>query len=239
MESTAVEHRAQPTNRTMLQWFAVLIAAALVVALSPLAFRQFGSRALPQSTMLLASVAPTDSTVETLLAQPIWGETRGDGEGGLSAAARAVRVGAAIAELELRHRRADSSARAIAERVAGLLGTFPRSGDAVNAFRSLGASPHDSALRNAATMAEEVAGASGVRLGAWLQSARFAAATGDSSPFDAARVRSVSRAAITIDDRAGTEYAARQFEDVTRKRPHDWAAIATSVDELLHLLGTR
>jgi hypothetical protein len=94
-------------------------------------------------------------------------------------------------------------------------------------------------LRNAVSTAEQVAGARAVRLGAWLQSARVAAATGDSSPFDPSVIRNVSRAAIAIDDRAGTEYAARQFEDVTRKRSRDWAAIATSVDELLHLLGTR
>jgi hypothetical protein len=76
-----VERRAQPSNPTMAQWFAVLVAAALVVALGPLAFRQLGSSGLPQTKMLLASIAPTDSTVEIVLAQPIWGETRGDGEG--------------------------------------------------------------------------------------------------------------------------------------------------------------
>jgi hypothetical protein len=236
--SPHVERQPVASNRSRNQRFAILGGAAVIVALGATVFPQLGSGILPQR-ILLASVAPTDTAVEMLLAQPIWSEVRGDGEAGLSAEARAVRVGAAIAELELRSRRADSSARAAAERVAGLLETFPRAGDAVNAFRSLGAPPDDSALRTATGIAERVAGARAVRLGAWLQSARFAVATGDSSPFDRSVIRSVSLAAITIDDRAGTEYAARQLEDVTRQRPHNWTSIATSLEELLHLLGAR
>ena len=234
-----VERGERASNRTRTQWFAVLIAAAIFIASGLFAFRQFRSRDLALAKPFLASFAPMDSTVEALLAQPIWSETRGDGEGALSEGARAVRLGAAIAELELRHRRADSSAVAIAERVAGLLETFPGAREAAHAFRSLGAAPDDSALRTATSMAEGVAGARGVHLGGWLQNARFAAATRDSSPFASSVIRNVSRAAITLDDRAGTEYAARQLEDVTRQRPRDWTAIATSVEELLHVLGTR
>jgi hypothetical protein len=240
MENTQpVERRVRARYRTAGQWFAVLVAAAAIAVLGPVVFRRIGSGNLPQTKMLLATAARSDSTIEILLAQPIWSETLGDGEGPLSAEARAVRLGAAIAELELRHRRADSSARAIAESAARLLETFPRAGDAANAFRALGATTNDSALRAAAGMAEQVAGARAVRVGAWLQSARFAAATADSSPFDPPMIRGVSRAAVTIDDRAETEYAVRQFEDVARERPRNWTAIATSVDELLRLLGTR
>jgi hypothetical protein len=128
---------------------------------------------------------------------------RGDGEAELHPEARAVRLGAALAALELRRQHGDSA-----------------SGVSL-----------DSALAGANERA--------VRLGTWLETARFAAAARDSAYFAGSAARAVARSAITIDGRADTEYAARQFQQVISVRPHDWAAIATSVEELLRRLGSR
>jgi hypothetical protein len=214
----------------------VLLVALLAAAMTPAIFRQIRPRDLPASRVLLASAAPTGDAVDVLLTQPIWSETRGDGESELAAEARAVRLGAAIAELQVRTRRADSTV-AVAD-VVRLLQTFPDSDEAVRAFESLPGNG-ESALDSATELAERAAGRRAVRLGGWLQSARFAAATGDSSVFDGGAISSVSLAAITYDARPEMEQAVRQFEDIARERPRNWAALGTAVDELLRLLGTR
>ena len=213
-----------------------MLLAFLAAAMIPAIFRQVRPRDLPASRVLLASAAPTGDAVDVLLTQPIWSETRGDGESGLAAEARAVRLGAAIAELQVRKRRADSTV-AVAD-VVRLLQTFPDSDEAVRAFESLSGGG-DSALDSATDLAERAAGRRAVRLGGWLQSARFAAATGDSSVFDGGTISSVSLAAITYDPRPEMEQAVRQFEDIARERPRNWGALGTAVDELLRLLGTR
>jgi hypothetical protein len=227
-------------SMTALQWLEVAAAVAVVLAITPTLIRRFASPAVPEVTTSLASFAVKDSVVPTLLEQPIWGPTLGNAEGPLSNDARAIRLGAAIVSFELRYRRADSSMSASAGEVATLIDTFAGGSTAADGYRALGASKSslDAAVQSAAQLAEKTAGKRAVRLGAWLQGARFASAMGDSTYFGANAIRAVSRAAITIDARAETESAARQFEQIARARPWDWIALATAVDELLRLLGT-
>jgi hypothetical protein len=232
---------AKPTRPLVAsrRWMVVLLVAFVAAAITPALLRQVRQRDLPATRVFLASMAPTGDAVDVLLTQPIWSETRGDGESGLAAEARAVRLGAAIAELEVRRRRADSTSPAAAAEVVRWLQTFPDSDGAVRAFQSLDATSDDAALRTASGLAERTAGRRAVRLGGWLQSARFAAVTQDSSLFDRAAISSVSLAAITYDARSETEQAVRQFEGIVRERPRNWVALGTAVDELLRLLGTR
>ena len=230
----------QPTRpRAARRWMVVLLLVFLAAAITPVLFKQMRPRDLPATNVLLASVASTGDAVDVLLTQPIWSEIRGDGESGLAAEARAVRLGAAIAELEVRRRRADSAVPATVADVVRLLQTFPDSDGAVRAFQSLPATGDDSGLRTATELAERTAGRRAVRLGGWLQSARFAAASEDSSVFDRSSISSVSLAAVTYDARPEMEYAVRQFDQITRERPRNWVAMGTAVDELLRLLGTR
>jgi hypothetical protein len=231
--------QATRTRAASRRWGVVLLVAFLAAAITPVLFRQMRPRDLPASNVLLASVASTGNTIDVLLTQPIWSEIRGDGESGLAAEARAVRLGAAIAELEVRRRRADSTVPAPVADVVRLLQTFPDSKEAVSAFQSLPATGENAAFQNASELAERVAGRRAVRLGGWLQSARFAAATEDSSVFDRAAISSVSLGAISYDARPEMEHAVRQFEDIARERPRNWVALGTAVDELLRLLGTR
>ena len=221
------------------RWFAVTVGVIVVAVIATALARQLGTRDLPYAKILLATASVTDSVVDNLLAQGLWSETRGHGEGTLPPEARAVRLGAAIAELELRNRRSDSSALASIEGVVQALNTFPRGDDAATAYRSLRIPADDSALRSAARMAERAGGQRAVRLGAWLQSARFAAAIGDSSAFDPAVVKYAGSVAITLDARPEIEVAVRQFGDIAGERPHNWTALSTAVEELLRLLGTR
>ena len=238
MTRANVEARGTPLGQR--RWIAILLIVAAVLVVAPAMYRELRPRDLPDARVLLATTAGNRTEeVDLILNHPTWGEFVGDGEGVVPADARAVRLGAAIADLELRSLRADSTAQASADRVIQLLQTFPRSEDAVGAFRSLGATADDSSLRLASQAAERTANRRLVRLGSWLRSARFAAVSADSSVFDLETVRSVSQAAITYDPRPETEFAVRQFERIARQRPHDWTALGTGLEELLRRLGTR
>ena len=222
------------------RWVAVLLIVAAVAVLVPTMFRELKPRDLPGASVLLATTAGSRSEdVDLILDRPVWGEFVGDGEGSLPADARAVRLGAAIADLELRYLRADSSVQTAAATVIQLLQTFPDSEDAMRAYQSLGTTADGAALRDASRAAERAANRRLVRLGSWLRSARFAAVSADTSVFDLETVRSASHAAITYDARPETEYAVRQFEGIARQRPYDWTALGTGAEELLRRLGTR
>ena len=226
---------------TPLQWLEVAAAAGIVIAITPMAISRLGPARVPESRALIAAVSLSDSVAASLLGDPIWGATRGGSESALAPDARAVRVGAAVATYEMRQRRADSATAASALEVASLLESFPGGAVAANAYRALGprTTVDKAAVAEAARIAAQVVGAQPMRLGEWLQNARFAAAAADSGYFGGSVVREVSKSAITIDPRAETEYATGQFEQIARGRPHDWVALRTSVDELLRLLGTR
>ena len=223
---------------TPLQWLEVTGIVAVLIAVAPAIARQFAS-SVPDSSRLTAFLPLSDSAAAELLGQSVWGPFLGDGEGNLSAGARAIRLGAVIASFELRQRRADPAAAESAGEVAALLDTFRESADAANAYRALVANPRDDSLeRAAARLAERTAGTRPVRLGVWLQNARFAAAATDSTYFVGDVAGAISRAAITMDDRPDTEHAARQFQQILGERPWNWAAISTAAEELLRLLGT-
>lgn len=232
--------RATPTPPAQLRWVAMLLMVAAAVVVAPTMFRELKPRDLPGASVLLAASANSkNEDIGLLLDHPAWGQFLGDGEGVLPPEARAVRLGAAIADLELRFMRADTGAQASAGHVIELLQTFPRSEDAVRAYQSLGASADTGELGRASQAAERVANRRLVRLGAWLRCARYAAASGDSSVFDIDIVRSVSQAAITYDARPETEFTVRQFEEIARQRPHDWTALGTGANELLRRVGSR
>jgi hypothetical protein len=230
---------ATPASPAPRRWLAMLLILAATVVVGPTMFRELKPRDVPGTSALLATSANNRTEdIELILDHPIWGQFLGDGEV-VPPEARAVRLGAAIADFELRFMRADTSARASATQVIELLQTFPRSEDAVRAYQSLGASPDGVELARASQAAERVGNRRLVRLGSWLRSARYAAASADSSIFDIETVRSVSQAAITSDARPETEFAVRQFEAIARKRPYDWTALGTGVNELLRRLGSR
>ena len=226
---------------TPLHKLEVAAAAVVLIAISPLVFRQLVSTGVPDTGDAVASIALSDSAATGILNQPVWGVTRGDGEGALAPDARGIRVGAAIASYELRRNRGDSLSAAAALEVAALLESAPGGAIAANAWRSMGSASAatDRSLTEATRLAEQVAGAERVRLGAWLQGARFASAASDSEFFSDRTARSVAKAAITMDERVETGHAARQFEEIISARPRDWTATSTAVEELLRLLGTR
>jgi hypothetical protein len=225
---------------TPLQWLEVAALIGVAIAITPALIGRLSQAGAVDASSLIPALTIPDSTATSLVGQPVWGAKLGDGEGGLSSTALAIRIGASIATFEVLRARADASAGNAALQVAEVLETFPGGFEAASTYRLLATrAPADSEVRAAARLAEKAGGSRVVQLGAWLQGARFAAASSDTTWFAGNAERRVSRLAITIDDRADTEHAAKQFQRVSRERPHDFTAIATSVEELLRLLGTR
>jgi len=243
MTMTMPEARAQRrlgTNLTPLHWFEIVALVGVIVAITPAFVGRVSQRGVGDVSNLIPSLVISDSSATNLVAQPVWGAMIGDGEQALSSTARAIRLGASIGTFEVLHARGSPGARASAIGVATMLETFESGFEAASTYRSLAMrTPSDSEVRAAGRRAEDVGGAKSVQLGAWLQGARFAAAGSDTTWFAGNVASKVARLAITIDDRADTEHAAKQFEQILGKRPHDFTAIATSAEELLRLLGTR
>ena len=52
-------------------------------------------------------------------------------------------------------------------------------------------------------------------------------------------IHDIRAAGVTYDTRPQTEYIVRQFETIVRRRPLEWTALATALEELLRRLGTR
>ena len=168
-----------------------------------------------------------------------WREFRGAAEP-ISARARAVRVGALLADLELATTGHDTAATVIAAQAAALLSAYPGGGIVADRYRVLAQSPAlgDVAARNrAANLAEVLAGEREVRLGGWLEAARVAAAGHDSAFFDRPTTATAIRVATSV---ARTESGASL--DVTvlsaaLAQPRDWIKLARAVDAALVALA--
>jgi hypothetical protein len=228
-----------PTQRSpsrLLRAVTVVLVIALVVFMLSGEMR---SGDLPRLHVSLASVSSSDSMVGELLDQPMWGQFQGHGEGALSPEARAVRLGAMIASLELRHERRDPALAALAGEVAALLESFPSGGRAASRYRELTLASKPSDLQQAARLAERAGGWRGVRLGAWLQRARFAAASRDTGWFSASAIEAVRLATTTVSGSVEAEAAAVQLGEVARQRPPDWTTITTATEDLLRVAGAR
>ncbi|HEX6941824.1 MAG TPA: hypothetical protein VF128_02785 [Gemmatimonadaceae bacterium] len=238
--SAVTPRRRTLPSFTPLQWLGIAAAAAVVIAVTPLLLRQLASPALPTTGVMIASLPVVDDSLRYMFDQPVFGATRGNAES-LSPTARGIRVGSAVTSYELLRRRNDSTSSAAALRIASLLEGFPGGALAANAYRALATTPSGAGTspESAAALASQAAGDRNLRLGVWLEGARFAAATRNSAYFSTSVVRDVARAAIAVDERADSEIAARQFEQVATRTPLDWTAITTAVEDLLRHLGTR
>ena len=216
------------------------VAAALLIAVSVPMLRRTGGPDLEAPHALAALVQPSGDAV-TVWQQPSWTELRGTTDA-LSARARAVRIGARIVDLGLLARVRDSSAARVALQVASLLDGIPAGGMAASAYRAFAdpttADLSDDALRRAESFAEQVAGTSEVRAGAWLEAARVAAVARDGSFFES----SMSDAERTISSLRNVPQSMNSaLAELTRllgTEPRDWPAIENALSVILRELAT-
>ncbi len=218
-------------------WIGLAAAAVLVIAVSATLMRR-GRGELPEPGVLVASLALADSGAARILGEPVWRVARGATDPARVASARAVCLGATLATFEAQRERADTNSAITALDAAAQLESFPGGGIAASAWRALGdlnAIPTDRAVLSAISLAEQVVGQRPLRLGAMLQAARIAAATGDSAFLSRSTVRTIVGAATQVD--ASATSLAREFEQRAQQRSPDWPGVLIAVDNLLRHLG--
>ncbi|HEX6536628.1 MAG TPA: hypothetical protein VF041_18725 [Gemmatimonadaceae bacterium] len=160
--------------------------------------------------------------------------------------ARAVRIGARVAELELAVRARDSAAARLAAELAALLEPIPASAPAVGIYRQVagraGAPPNELAalLARGRVAAASLAGADLVELGAWLETARVAAARHDAAFFREPASRAMlDRAAGLATLPATARQSLRSIESsITASDAHpDWSAVEDALTGVLRTLA--
>ncbi len=173
-----------------------------------------------------------------------WGVTRGAGDG-LSDEARAVRLGARLVDVELAVRGRDPATAQLATETAVLLDGIPIANEAAGVYRQLAARAGEPPERLEPLLAQgrelvpQMADEERVRLGAWLESARIAAATQDRDFFASRANRSrlkrmAEDAGLPPAARSG---AARIRLAVETASDQDWGMLERELAGLLRSLG--
>jgi hypothetical protein len=214
----------------------IALAAALVIAIAIPLMRRAGAPGLEEPHVLAAALQPTGDAT-TIWQRTPWTESRGSNDV-LSTRARGVRIGARIVDLELLARSRDTSAARIALQVASLLDAIPAGSVAASAYRSLAAqgvpTASSDALGRAASFAEQVAGVTAVRVGAWIEAARVAAAHRNTSFFESTKTRDIERAiASLLTSPAAAKSALAELTRLLDASPRDWPAIENALTVLL------
>jgi hypothetical protein len=173
-----------------------------------------------------------------------WGSTRGPGDP-LTEQARAVRVGAAVTDLEVAIASRDPRAAEIADEIDELLGGVPGGSGSAMYYREIGRRAGEGPDRLGPLMedgrraAAALLGDTLVAVGAWAEAARLAAARRDDEFFRSAETRFALEQA---DGMAGLPEPAREAVGRIRSAiaadgSRDWTRLKHAADELLRLLG--
>jgi hypothetical protein len=240
--------------RRQLRWAGGLAAAAaLLLVVNVLYDRNVGGRtafAADAPADVLAVLA--DASIGAGDAQPVpaWPTTRGS-EAATERRARAIRFGARAIDLEVATQTGDASTAArLAGQMADALSEVAGAGPAPIPYRRVMASPgapRDSLaawLREGWEGGAVVLGADDARLGAWLATARIAAARRDTSFLRNAAWRRALEASRALVPSANVEAraAAARLGDLARTdgggAAPDWDRVRQDVESLLVTLGS-
>jgi hypothetical protein len=234
--STVIE----PARRQrVLKFVAIPMAACLLVAVGLSVFlSQRGGRAVLSVPGTIAALS-VGADKSTQWAERPWREFRGARQS-VSQRGRAIRVGALIVELEALVAARDSGASRTASQIASLIDEFPGGGTAGELYRDLvsrdvlSADSRSRALRSVESLADGPA----LRVGAWLEAGRVAAAHGDSTFFGPGSTDASTRAARTL--AAGDPKALGQIESLIqalRSSPRDWSGVGALLNSILAALA--
>lgn len=221
------------------RWMALAATVLVAIAVGLLWPGRRGAM-LANPRLVVAALAPSAATMDSIWRRVPWSEVRGDADL-LSPRARAVRIGARIADFELLARLGDTAAAPAAMQIAALLDDVPAGAPAAANYRSLAA---DSATRTtqaltaAASFAEQVAGARDVRLGAWLEAARIAATEQDADFLSSVDSRQALRALDRVVDGEAAATLADLRRAIESSPAPDWATVQVSLARLLGRLAT-
>jgi hypothetical protein len=221
------------------RWGAVAAVAA-AVALAPLAWNRMRPAGLQEPGALAERLSTTGTALPAGWDPSPWGSTRSASDP-MTPRARAIRIGARLVELELALRGQDPAAARTAAQVAILLGELPGSGPAVSIFRDIQAragapwAELEPQMEQGTEAAAAMAGEEDVRLGAWLQAARIAAARKHAEFF---RTRATKAALKYLHQDPATRPAAERIRTLTNAEgAPDWDALVVGLAGALRAVG--
>jgi hypothetical protein len=160
--------------------------------------------------------------------------------------ARAVRMGARLTDLDAAAAARDSAAvRQAAADVAAMLDGVPASGPAASVYAEVGRRAGESGSALAPLLSRgrrsvaHLAGEDGVRLGAWAEAARLAAAARDARFFRAEATRDELDRASALTELPGNAIAALdRLGAEARAGTPEWAALESDATEVLAAAGS-
>ena len=223
-------------------WFA-MAAAIVCLAVVPWAWRRGHSDdLLPPAGYVILLAEPRGLPPGHDL-RP-WGVTRASADP-LSPAARAVRLGATLAQLQLAVETRDSAAAALASDVVGLLDGMAGAAPTVAIYREVarraGEPPGQMAplLARGGEAAARAAGEAWVDLGGWAETARVAAARRDARFFRTqSTTEAIGRARRSPELSSSGDAALARVRAAVRSEPPDWVPLERSLADLLRQLAT-
>lgn len=244
-DAVAAVSQLEPQRRPLppIRWIA--IAAVLAgIALAPWLWTRLRPSAADDPGRFVALLAARPAGLPAGLEDSPWGSVRGADEP-LTADARAVRLGALLVDLELAVQRGDTVAARVAADVGVLLEAIPAAGPVSAMYRDIGqragGAPRDlePLLTEAGSAAAKLADPDLVRLGAWVEAARVAAAAHDAGFFRARQSRATLADAGTLAGLTEPARAAlgRVHATLVAERAPDWSALGRDLTELLRMLG--
>jgi hypothetical protein len=189
--------------------------------------------------VLRTSMAPPSTVVADVtggltaapLGVPEWNAVRSS-DGALTDRGRAVRMGVLLVQYEFAARRGDSAAASRAAMITALLDGVPGGSAAAMRWREVAGrarQPDQQARAADVSVAQSLVDPELVRLGAWLESARAAAAVGQAAWFDANDATPVARAAKSGAATPGEREALAAVERAMKGRPLDLAAVSATI----------
>jgi hypothetical protein len=223
-------------------WLQILIALVAVVVIAGAYILSTRSGGVEELTAIdrLAKSIPVEATESREWRERPWPKYPSPTPP-VSSRGRAVRIGALIIELEALATSGDSAAAPVATQVSALLDEFPNGsvvGDAYRALANVDAVRDTLSRAEASRMAEVLAGPTNVRLGAWLQAGRIAAARNDTAFFSRSDTWvTLWFARMAAGEDANTRASVSVLSGYIAQPPRDSRRILVALDALLRALA--
>jgi hypothetical protein len=222
------------------RWIALAAGIALLIGIPTLLRRPSGetstSAAPDDPAQFVAMLASRDQGLPIDWNGAPWSVTR-SATVLASPGARAIRVGARLIDLELARRKPDSVSALIAGDLAALVGDLPGAAPITVTYLKLatGQTVDSATFAATRTAATAFAGAAGVDLGAWIESARIAATASDTAFFtrDGALAARLDR----ISDPSAAAAVTTLRSTLRAPSGVDFVAMRRALDELLRALA--
>ena len=226
------------TKRRKTRVWTAALAAALLIVFAPWALERAGfpgDKGSPAASI----IAQLEPGIPVGWDGTPWSATRGE-SAALTPKARAVRVGARSADLELTLAAGDGAARGIADDIIALLAGAPLSGSVAQVYEavrdSIGVAPSrlTPLVQRGYDGATELLGRSDVALGTWTEAARVAAARRNSAFFASAQTTRTLRDLTANASDQQTQSALSRLSALLPVSPTtDWSSLEAAATELL------